>query len=494
MLNEDNSHFFYTRGQADITPDIIDEWVDQYAGTQVRELVISPNSMRTSYDSDAWEPIWRGYDPAGSDDQPLFESLPPERRAASRRWVHAAWAIHRMGIDVYERWIARARRAGISPWLSMRMNDVHDADNERSFMHSRFWRDNPEFRRVRYRFSNWVDRAFDYGRPEVRKHHLKLLRELLDRYDPDGLELDWMRFGFHFRPGFEQEGSVLLTGFMQEVRELVVQAEQKRGHGIAVSTRVPSCPGTALALGMDAVSWARRGLIDWLVPTPFWATVETDMPIDLWKETLEGTGVKLAPGLELNIRSHPEMKIETNTLDTVRGTASGFIERGIDRLYLFNYMDSQTTIRRHSEYPRLIREAGSLTTMAGKLRRHVVTYADTWAPGEPVARLLPATIGPGKWSAFRLLCGPAPDQNRPAFVVLFTSGEVAGTSLTLFVNGNQSERCDTEPHVPPPKPDLPPSAWRIPTGTLKSGYNLIELCADTDLTVEWVEVLVIGDP
>ena len=43
--------------------------------------------------------------------------------------------------------------------------------------------------------------------PEVRKHHMALIHELAQRYDFDGLELDWMRFGFHFRPGHEREGA-----------------------------------------------------------------------------------------------------------------------------------------------------------------------------------------------------------------------------------------------------------------------------------------------
>ena len=52
--------------------------MDQYAGTQVRELIINVNAMRTSYASKVWDPIWRGYDPNGPDDQPLLASLKPE--------------------------------------------------------------------------------------------------------------------------------------------------------------------------------------------------------------------------------------------------------------------------------------------------------------------------------------------------------------------------------------------------------------------------------
>ena len=155
-LNEDNSHFFSTRAGQPFTGETVDALVEQYAGTQVKHLLFSPNSMRTSYGSKAWDPIWHGYDPEGPDDQPLLASLPAEARAGARRWIHTAWAYDQAGVDVYARWITAARKHGISPWLSMRMNDVHGVDNEHSFMHSEFWREHPEYRRVLYRFSTWT--------------------------------------------------------------------------------------------------------------------------------------------------------------------------------------------------------------------------------------------------------------------------------------------------------------------------------------------------
>ena len=39
-LNEDNSHFFATRAGQNLGPADVDAWVDQYAGTQIRELML----------------------------------------------------------------------------------------------------------------------------------------------------------------------------------------------------------------------------------------------------------------------------------------------------------------------------------------------------------------------------------------------------------------------------------------------------------------------
>jgi len=484
-LNEDNSHFFYTRMGWPVTESTVDEWVDQYAGTQVRELVMCVNCMRTGHDSAVWEPIWSGYDPDGPDDQPLLASLSPAHRRHARRWVHTAWAFHAAGIDTYARRISRARAKGLSPWLSMRMNDVHNADDEACHIHSRFWRARPDLRRVGYRSDRWTDRAFDYGQPEVRAYHLSLVEELAGRYDFDGLELDWMRFGFHFRPGFEQEGLPILTEFTREVRRILDGAERRRGHRIRLGARVPTRPATALGLGMDAVGWAREGLLDMLVVTPFWASCETDMPIEIWKQLLSGTGTVLAAGLEAIVRPDPEMKPVFNSIETVRGMASSLLARGADRIYLFNYMDWENAMSESATYPRLLREAGSLETMAGKPRRHVVTFSDTWAPGEPEGRLLPAPMNPGEWKEFRIHVGPRPECR--SWIGLCADAPFSAEALEVRLNGAPCGPC-VMTEFAKPRAELPSYAWEIPEEALKGGFNLVEIRSDMENRLRWVEI------
>ncbi len=493
-LNEDNSHFFTTRAGQPMTEATVDALVSQYAGTQITHLVFCPNSMRTSYGSRVWDPIWRGYDPYGPDDQPLLASLPLESRPGARRWVHTAWALDRAGIDVYARWIACARQHGISPWLSMRMNDIHNVDDERSFMHSEFWREHPEFRRVPYRFTSWADRAFDYGRQEVREYHFALIMELAERYDFDGMELDWMRFGYHFRPGHEAEGAGLLTAFMERVRRLLDTWEKRRRHHIRLGARVPSRPQTALDLGMDAVDWAHQGLVDWLVITPFWASAEPDMPVEIWQQLLRGTGVELCAGMELLLRPYPASKLfQTNSLETLRGAAVSLLQRGADRIYLFNYMDSETTIDRTDEYPRLLGEIGDNVTMNASPRRHVLTFTDTWAVGDPQATALPAQVPSGGWHAFRLPIGPKPAHGE-AFVVLAFDPASGGTGkgAAIWING---EPCNAvgPATLSKPCPEEPTWQYSIPLTALRDGYNVIEIEVKINLIVTWVELAIYPD-
>ncbi len=477
-LNEDNSHWFVTRAGQAMDEAKVASFVDQYAGTQVGEILFSANSQRTSFASKVWDPVWKGYEPGGPDDQPLLRSTAAEARTVARNWIHTAWSLAQKQIDPYRVWIARARKLGLSPWISMRMNDLHNVDDPASYMHSTFWREHPEYRRVPWRAVDWRDRAFDFGHAEVRDYHFRLIEEYAERYDFDGLELDWMRFGFHFKPGREMEGGALLTEFMRRTRALLDQWEKRRGRRIALGARVPTRPQTAMALGLDGALWAREGLVQVLTVTPFWASIETDIPVELWRR-LAGGEVTLAAGLELMLRPyHAYRPMQPNSLETVRGAAAALLWRGADRIYLFNYMDSQTQMGDPENYGRLLRECGSLETLAGKRRRHIITYSDTWAPGEAAGAQLPKRVGAGEWATFRLQCGPP---LTAATVRLELEQCEIGE---LRVNGALCSRAADE-QAAKPGPARGFHSWQAPAGL--QGAAVIDVRAEKGGQIHWVE-------
>lgn len=489
-MNEDNSHYFFTRAGQKLTEEVVASFVDQYAGTQVRELILSANSQRTSFASKVWDPVWKDYDPQGPDDQPLFASTPKEGRKSARGWVHTAWQLHQAGIDPYAVWIRRAREKKLSPWISMRMNDLHNVDDPDSYLHSSFWKQHPELRRLQWRTAggppmDWRDRAFDYAHKEVRDYHFRLVEEYCERYDFDGLELDWMRFGFHFKPGEEQRGGELLTEFMRRTRRLLDGWEKKRGHKISLGARVPSRPNTAWAMGMDGARWAAEGLVQMLVITPFWASIETDMPVELWRR-LVGDKLTLSAGIELLVRPYHEYKKpQYNSLETVRGAAASLLSRGADRVYLFNYMDSQTAMEDLTNYPTLLRECGSLATLAGKPRRHIVTYSDTWAPGEQQGAQLPKTLRPGGWSTFRLHVGP---RLQAATLRMEIEGLTSPEKAEVHLNGAAvALRPVSSDEIPKPAPVGKCFAWDA--GGACEGWAVVDLkVSEPGAKVHWVEI------
>ncbi len=500
-LNEDCSHYFFTRADQELTPEIVESWVDQYAGTQVERLLLNPNAMRTSYASDVWDPVWKGYDPELGDDQPHFAGLKdnPEEITPMRIWTDTALRLHMSGIDVYRLWIDGCRKVGISPWVTMRMNDVHSVENDQHPIHSTFWRENPQLRRIAYKLTSGYDRAFDYSYKEVRDYHMLLVKELVERYDFDGFELDWMRFSFHFAPGSEGEGIGILNEFMSDVRKLMDEWEVKRGHKISIGVRVPSTPEKARAMGMDAIEWAKRGLIDTMNITPFFSTIDTDMPIEIWKQLLDGTGVTLGAGFEILLSPYPAYNSSnpesifktrhTNSLETARGYAASALDRGADIIYLFNYMDSQTAMDDLHNYPTLLRELATPETLANKTRRHVITYTDTWATGETPAFPLPSTCEANGWNEFRLHTGPKPTTGNAALILGAESGTITSETIKVYINGH-IVTLEGHTEMPMPRPGFPLHKFNVPLSFMKRGYNMIVLTSTEKITIGWVEIVV----
>ncbi len=423
VVNEDNSHFFGSRPSDAMTTNGLHAFVDQYAGSAVTHLFLCPNAMRASFRSQTREAIW---DTVGGE-------------TPDHRWPQNAKRLADAGLDPYTVWITRCREKGISPWLSMRMNDIHSVDDRDNFMHSSFWRDHPQFWRVPHGSpSPWSNRALNYAHEEVREHQMMFVRELLERYNPDGLELDWMRFGYHLTPGQEREEGVVLTEFMREVRELTAAWSKKRGHPILLGVRVPTHPDAATGLGMDAVLWAQEQLIDLIAPCPFWSSSDFDIPVELWHGRLGNTAkcVTVAPGIEHNSRPWPAGAAVANDLDSLRGFAASAYARGATNLYLFNWMDSQTRPVSESQYGRLLREGLSRRTVLTKPRRHPICYHDTVPHGFPSDVQLPVdTTAGGK---FRIHIGPKPDSGKVwAVVGLAQRGGVAESNFRVTLNGRQ---------------------------------------------------------
>ncbi len=405
IINEDNSHFFTTRSAGEMTTEGLHAFVDQYADTRVSHLFLSVNSMKASFKSKTREAIWEIGD----------QEMPPPGNG--RAWIENARSLHEKGLDPYAVWIARSREKGISPWLSMRMNDLHEVPNTKSYMHSTFWLEHPEMWRVPNDTSGgYTARALDFGHEAVRKHNMDFVKELLERYDPDGLELDWMRFGWHFKAGEEAKGAEILTQFMRDVRQLTKAWGEKRGHEIKLGARVPAHPDAARGLGMDGVRWVKEGLVDVLVPCPFWTTTDFDIPVELWRERLgaDAERIVLAPGIEHNTRAYPGGAPIPNDMAATRGFAASAWHRGADQIYLFNYMDSQTRPVTEANYRVLVEQGLGLDVVTRAPRRHIQAFRDTVPSGFPNGAVLPATETE---VTFQMNIGPRPEEATVSVVI-----------------------------------------------------------------------------
>lgn len=336
VVNEDNDHFFKLPASW-MTREGLVRYLDDVLQGPVTHFVMCVNGQRTSYDSKTWEPIWKGVDePARTDTATAMDGT-------HDRWAVNAWELFKQGIDPYSVWIQRCREKGVGPWVSIRMNDVHWVTVSNYFRNATFCRTRRDLWRNQDANGDWNDYCLDYRHQEVRDYTFAQVAEMLERWDADGIELDWMRSPLQFRKGHERSDAHFLTEFMRRVRRRVQEESKKRGRTIRISVRLPRSPQLAVKAGYDADVWLREGLMDLIVGSSvFWP--DPELPVATWLSFIEkhNPSVRFLPSIDC---------FQLPDVAHFRGMASCYYRGGAKGLYLFNapYCGRYDTDGRHHD-------------------------------------------------------------------------------------------------------------------------------------------------
>jgi hypothetical protein len=195
---------------------------------------------------------------------------------------------------------------------------------------------------------------------------------------------------------------------------------------------VPSSPKTALGLGLDAPVWAKEGLVDLVVATSRWSTIDFAIPIGQWRELL-GDRVTLAGGLEVNYQPHLGIPNRLVTKEEATGAAIGVLSAGADAVYLYNFFQMGHPRWSIPEYQRMLNAFSSLEELKGMPRRHAVTFSDVTIPGEDYPSPFPAS---GVQLSFDMPLGPAPPADWQGEVTIEVADpDIDGAAPNLSVNG-----------------------------------------------------------
>lgn len=149
---------------------------------------------------------------------------------------------------------------------AVRMSDTHHSSITTSNpLCPLFTVEHPEFV-IRQPDERTNETALDYSHPEVRSHRLAIMKEIVENYDVDGLELNFVRWAKHFPRDKGREKAHILTGFMEQLHEVMLSAAHKRGRdSLTLGIRVPESLAACWLAGVDVRTWVKRGWIDYLV-------------------------------------------------------------------------------------------------------------------------------------------------------------------------------------------------------------------------------------
>jgi hypothetical protein len=259
---------------------------------------------------------------------------------------------------------------------------------------------------------DWV---YDYAKPEVREHYLSVIREALQRYNLDGIELDFLRF-----PPFFKQGEVdtqVMTGFMREVRGIVSKAAGDSKRRINLIIRVPESPRQALGFGLDVEEWLRQGWIDGLIAGA--GKIFSNNPLAAW---LEMTRPHPFPGdgaIERPPSFSQRYSVRFATPEGVSAAAAMLRELGADGIYLFNFMSP--------DEKGIISDIQDPTSLASLPKEY---FADCGFFSD-----LPARLAEGERVELPLVLGDNPGDARSMRLEVVWDGENEAKAPVVSVNG-----------------------------------------------------------
>ncbi|MFV2069006.1 MAG: hypothetical protein ACC645_18725, partial [Pirellulales bacterium] len=225
--------------------------------------------------------------------------------------------------------------------------------------------------------------------PEVRELKFRVIEEFFQKYDFDGLEIDFLRSAPYFLPGEEANNAHLLTELLQRIRKHLDERGRQRGRPIRLAARVEGSLISCRMDGFEVSRWIEDGLVDYLSL----GTGVIDIDVEAFKKLAAPKGILVYPCLYGWPSKYYPIPAELAT-----GLALNYWQQGADGIYLFNWFPHA---RNNSEatgpyMDGLLKQIGDPATLRAQ-QEHLMFAADRGqAPRDnPYSRLhciLPAAL------------------------------------------------------------------------------------------------------
>ena len=237
------------------------------------------------------------------------------------------------GIDIFKILTDYIKQKGCKVYLSVRMNDGHYADNP-GINASFALKDNGKYT------INRDGKELDFSKKEVQDYYYQYIKELLDTYSVDGIELDWLRHPTVLPPE-HRANSHILSDYMKKIRGLL---DRYNKH---LAVRVLSNEQDNLQNGLDVCAWIADGSVDVITIENFYIPTNYELPISQWRSSIQKRNVAnhnyvLLCGSDWAVSCKRGYNIAM-TPALVRGFTRECLCNGADGVYLFNFFEENDT-------------------------------------------------------------------------------------------------------------------------------------------------------
>ena len=228
-------------------------------------------------------------------------------------------------------------RHGLEVFGSLRMNDTHDAFGmpegklvyppkvahpewllgEQSQKGSPF---------TTLEAARWS--GLNFTLPEVREDRLWWVRHTAESYDLDGIDLNFFRMPWYFKPGEEEAGAPLMNDLVQGAHRIVRRVAESRRRPLLLGVRVPGTLESCNRIGLDVETWLKQGWVDRMLIGGGY-TVFTNPAREL-----------VTLGHRHQVPVYPCINCGLKVFgsdETMRGAAANIFSAGADGIYLWNY-------------------------------------------------------------------------------------------------------------------------------------------------------------
>ena len=268
------------------------------------------------------------------------------------------WRIMRMvrdaralGTDQVRAVVERGHEMGLRVFPSLKLQSCDPPDSDRSgLLKWHHWKE--VCLGEKNEFHPRLEYCYDYANPRVRDAKLAVLRELMEDYGVDGVELDFMFVPRFFKAGEEEKSAPIMSGFVAEIRGVADEVGQKQDRHIDVAARIFHRREHNLKLGLDPETWLKEKSIDIVVGQV------TDQFLDTGVDARWLADAANSAGAAAYLRPPRRVYDERTTSPSIemhRALSQTLSEQGFAGSYLANlpwpFAEKEHQILREAAYP-----------------------------------------------------------------------------------------------------------------------------------------------